>query len=130
MPTEDTRVFQDLLDRWAEAIVRNDPGLIAEYALPGWLLAGADGTAIDLDRFCAVVAAGDLSHSAMAFDVRHVRVHDDVAVVFARGTNEGQWQGTPFTADEWVTDTFVRASDGWRCLMTTVAPVAPGAVGP
>jgi ketosteroid isomerase-like protein len=62
-----------------------------------------------------------------AGELRDVRVHGDVA--FAHGTNAGTWQGQPFTADEWVTENFLRHHDGWRCAHSALTPNYAAAAG-
>jgi len=118
--------FQLLLDRWATAIVANDVDRIAAFAEPDWLLVTPEGGPVPLERFLSVVAGGELRHTAMAFELLQVRLFGDVAVVLARGTNQGTWQGTPFAADEWVTEVFVRRADGWRCTLSGLTPAAAG----
>lgn len=72
--------------------------------------------------FLAAVESGQLSHSEMVFEVLKVRVYGEVAVVLAHGTNKGSWRGVPFTADEWVTETFIRRSSGWLCAFSALTP--------
>ena len=40
----------------------------------------------------------------------------------AHGVNHGHWRGTPFSADEWVTEMFVRRDDRWRCAFSALTP--------
>ena len=122
METVDLASFQALLDRWADAIVANDAPRIASFAEPDWVIVGPEGGPGELEPFLAVVASGELTHSQMAFEVLEARVYGDVAVVLAHGTNAGSWQGTAFTADEWVTEVFVRRPDGWRCAFSALTP--------
>jgi ketosteroid isomerase-like protein len=116
--------FAQLLDEWAAAIVANDPDRIAEFAEPGWILVTPESGPIPLDRFCAAVAAGILVHTEMSFEVLEVRVTDDVAIVVAHGTNRGTWNGEHFSADELVTEVFVRSVAGWRCSVSALTPRA------
>lgn len=61
----------------------------------------------------------------MAFDVLEVRAHGEVAVVVAHGTNAGEFNGEPFSADELVTEVFLRRPDGWRCSVSALTPRVP-----
>jgi ketosteroid isomerase-like protein len=88
--------FQSLLNAWADAIVANDAERIGAFAEPDWILVGPEGGPGQRERFLALVASGDLTHSAMTFDVLDVRVYGEVAVVLSHSTNQGSWQGTPF----------------------------------
>lgn len=123
---ETTTVSRDelalLLEEWAAAIVANDPERIARFAEPDWVIVGPEGGPCGLDRFLAVVASGELTHSEMSFEVLEVRQFGDVAVVLAHGTNRGAFRDEPFAADEWVTEVFVRREGNWRCSMTALTP--------
>lgn len=130
--TVNSNEFQLLLEEWAAAIVANDPEWIARFAEPDWVIVGPEGGPGGLDRFLAVVASGELTHSEMTFEVLEVRRFDDVAVVLAHGTNRGTFRGVPFAADEWVTEVFVHREGDWRCSMTALTPnyaVSPDARG-
>lgn len=114
--------FQALLDQWAEAIVANDATRIGSFAEPDWTMVTPEGGPGKRAGFLAAVESGNLTHSEMAFEVLEARVYGDVAVVLAHGTNKGMWQGSPFVADEWVTETFVRRSSGWLCAFSALTP--------
>lgn len=114
--------FQALLSEWAAAIVANDAGRIGAFAEPDWVLIGPEGGPLRRDRFLSVVASGDLTHSQMKFEVLDARIYGHVAVVVAHGTNQGHWQGSPFGADEWVTEVFVRRDGAWRCAVSALTP--------
>ena len=122
MTTERLIEFQAVLDGWADAIVANDPTRIASFAAPDWIIVTPEGGPGHLERFLGFVASGDLVHDAMTFEMLDVRTFGDCAVVIAHGTNGGTWQGQPFTANEWVTEVFVRSSDGWRCIVSALTP--------
>lgn len=123
--TADRSTFQDLLDRWAAAIVSNDETRIDPFMLPGWYLVTPESGPIARERFLSVVASGELTHSEMTFDVLDVQLYGDVAVVVARGENRGAFRGAPFRADEWVTEVFVRGDDGWRAAASALTPAQP-----
>ncbi len=110
------------MDDWASAIVDNDAERIGRFATPDWLLLGPEGGIGHRDRFLALVAAGDLVHTAMALEVLEVRVFGDAAVAITHGTNAGAWQGQPFAADEWATNVFVRRDDRWLGSVTALTP--------
>lgn len=118
----DTALFQEVLDRWAEAIVADDASGIAGFTEPSWLIVTPESGPVRLDRFLGAVASGHLTHDAMTFELLEVRRVGDLAIVLAHGRNSGQWQGEPFAADEWVTEVFTRSGDGWRCLISALTP--------
>lgn len=98
------------------------PGELVGESVPIMLIVGPEGGPVSRERFLAVVESGELSHSDMSFEMLEARTYGDVALVLAHGTNHGSWQGTPFAADEWVTEVFVRRSQGWRCSFSALTP--------
>ncbi len=115
--------IQDVLDRWASAIVANDPTKIAEFTQPDWILITPESGPIPLEGFLSAVASGRLTHSEMTFEVLHLRTFGDAALVaVAHGTNSGTWDGAPFSADELVTEVFTLAEGTWRCSVSALTP--------
>ena len=76
------------------------------------------------EQFLKAVATGQVSHDFMTSEVHDVRVYGDVAIVIARVRNRGEFEGNPFTLDEWSSDVFVRRGDRWRCSVTHLTLVA------
>lgn len=116
---------QRLLDRWAAAIVANDPSRIAGFATDDWMLVTPESGTVALDRFLTVVADGTLVHDQMSFEVLHVRRLVDSMVVIAHGVNRGTFASEPFSADELTTDLFVWDSGRWRCSVSALTPRTP-----
>jgi ketosteroid isomerase-like protein len=124
-PTTDEaarREFQALLEGWAEAIVANDADRIGSFTEPDWELVTPESGPVPLDRFLDLVRSGSLRHSEMTFEVLSVRRHGELAVVVAHGTNRGEWNGDPFSADEWVTEYFIQRDGHWRCALSSLTP--------
>lgn len=118
----DRNEFHALLEEWAAAIVANDADRISTFAEPDWELVTPESGPVRLPRFLRAVRNGSLTHSEMTFDVLSVRRHGDMAVVVAHGTNRGEWNGEPFSADEWVTEFFVQREGRWRCVLSALTP--------
>jgi ketosteroid isomerase-like protein len=112
-----------LLKDWARAIVSNDSEEIGRFATDDWVIVGETGM-FDRSQFLGAVAAGDLTHEAFEVDVARVRTYGETAVVTAHVTNNGTWQGQPFTADEWATDVYLKQGNTWLCAHTQLTPRA------
>ncbi|MFC7843559.1 nuclear transport factor 2 family protein [Streptomyces sp. NPDC001046] len=112
-------------ERWAAAIVSDDPDRIAAFMADEWVIVSASG--IDSrERFLSLVASGALSHTAMDLRTRpRVRVHGDTAVVTGRVTSTAHHRGERFDSDEWTTDVFVRREGRWLCVLSHVTEAAP-----
>jgi ketosteroid isomerase-like protein len=117
--------LSQLLWDWGEAIVSNDAAAIGRFAADGWVLVDPQGGPIDSDRFLDAVASGALRHESFEAEVQRVSAFGDVAVVIAHVRNNGSYKGSPFSADEWATDVFVRQDGGWRCALTALTPRQP-----
>ena len=121
--TSTVDIFSALIADWNQAVVANDPDAIAAFAEPDWVFVGENGI-FPGEQFLEAVATGQVSHDFMTSEVHDVRVYGDVAIVIARVRNRGEFEGNPFTLDEWSTDVFVRRGDRWRCSVTHLTPVA------
>lgn len=108
---------------WAEAVVANDAARIAAFVTEDWVLVSETGVSPG-ERFLALVASGELTHSAMRIvGPTRVRVLGPAAVLTARITNTAHYLGRRFDADEWTTDVFVRRDGRWLCTHTHTTPV-------
>ncbi len=111
----------------ADAIVSNNPDRIRELLAPEWRLIDADGVTTR-ERLLAVVASGELAHSAMhPVGELDARAYGDVGIVFGRVANTAHVGDDTFEADEWTTDVFARRRDAWICVHSHVTTVAPDA---
>jgi ketosteroid isomerase-like protein len=110
------------LKAWGDAIVSNDADAIARFSLSDWKLVTAEAGPIDSTMFFEAVRSGDLTHDTFEVDVHHVTRLGDTAVAVAHVRNTGHYKGTPFTADEWATDVFIRRDGGWICVLSALTP--------
>ena len=110
---------------FAEAIVANDPDRIASFVTDDWVIVSDTGISPGT-AFLALVASGDLTHSAMAEVGRpRIRILGPTALVTARITNTAHYQGRRFDADEWTTDVYVRRDGRWLCALTHYTAATP-----
>lgn len=123
MSRDDERDLSGRAWAWQQAIVANDVESIGRFTSEDWVLVDQTGVG-SRDAFLALVASGELTHSAMQMvdGTVRVRVHGDTAVVTARVTNTAHYRGQEFVADEWTTDVYQRAPAGWICVLSHVTP--------
>jgi uncharacterized protein (TIGR02246 family) len=109
---------------WDEALVRNDAALVATFMTNDWVYVGPGGPTAKSD-LVGWIASGRLAHHSMTVvgKDRVVRAGDTVLVT-ARKASSGSWDGTPYTADEWITEVYVRVDGSWRCALSHKSPVA------
>ena len=112
-----------LLHDWARAIVSDDATAIGRYMADDWVLVTPEAGPVERAGFLAAVEQGLLTHEAMEFDgPMRVRAYGGSAVVTGHLTNNGMYDGHPFSADEWSTSVFVRVNGVWKCVLTALTP--------
>ncbi|GAB3409874.1 nuclear transport factor 2 family protein [Flindersiella endophytica] len=103
---------------WDNALVSNDAELIATFMTDDWVYVGPSGAAAKSDVI-AWIAAGRLAHHTMRVvgGERLTRAGSTV-VLTARKSSSGTWDGTPYAADEWISELFIPTDTGWRCAFS------------
>ncbi|MEV6285533.1 nuclear transport factor 2 family protein [Kribbella sp. NPDC051770] len=99
-------------------LVENDAAAIGRFMTADWVYVGPTG-AVARAELLGWIESGHLVHHTMRVigDQRVVRVGDTV-VLTARKPSSGTWAGTPYTADEWITEIYVRVDGDWRCAFS------------
>jgi hypothetical protein len=122
----EVRAFSALRD---EALVTNDAARIAGYMTDDWVYVGPNGITPKADIIGWIVS-GRLAHHTMTTvgPDRAVRVGDAV-VVTARKVSSGVLDGVAYTADEWMSEIYVRVDGSWRCAFSQKSPIEPDLVG-
>jgi ketosteroid isomerase-like protein len=116
--------LMQLTAEWDRAMVENDADAIGAFMADDWIIIGPDGRIGNKRDFLALVRAGTLTHDVMESHDVDVRVYGDAALVIARGTSGGSFNGEPFLLFERVSSLFVRNADGWRCVSTHLSNLA------
>jgi ketosteroid isomerase-like protein len=114
-PEDEVRAVSAVRD---ETLVGNDAALIASFMTDDWVYVGPDGATPKAD-IIGWIASGRLAHHSMTTvgADRVVRAGDAVLVT-ARKASSGTWDGVPYTADEWISEVYVRTDRGWRCAFS------------
>ncbi len=107
-----------------QAIISNDVVRISACISEDWVLVTPEAGPVPRERFLQAVADGVLSHDSMTKEIDRIRVYGDVATVTGRGCNTGMFRGEPVSADEWVTDVYVKSGGRWLCVLTHLTPAA------
>lgn len=109
-------------ERFNRAIVSNDVAEISACISDDWVLVTPEAGPVLGAKFLQAVEQGILIHNSMSKDISRIRVHGNVAIVTGRGRNTGMFKGDPISADEWVTDVYVKTGDRWLCVLTQLTP--------
>lgn len=121
----DKALFKELEaveEAFNRAVVSNDVAEISVCISDDWVLVTPEAGPVPRERFLQAVEQGILSHDSMSKDIGRVRVYGNVAVVTGRGRNTGMFKGAPISANEWVTDIYVKTDDRWICVLTHLTP--------
>lgn len=87
-----------------------------------WVLVTPESGPLPAKKMLDLIASGNLTHETMTKTAHHTHILGDVATATSRCQNSGRFQGAPITADEWVTDVYLRVGDRWRCVLTHLTP--------
>jgi ketosteroid isomerase-like protein len=100
------------------ALIRNDAPLIAGYMTDDWVYVGPTGATSKAD-IIGWIASGRLAHHTMtAVGGERLVPAADAVLHTARRVSSGTWDGTPYTADEWITELYVQTDGVWRCAFS------------
>jgi len=110
---------------WDEALIKNDATLIASFMTDDWVYVGPTGPTPKGD-IIGWIASGRLAHHRMAVvGADRVTHAGDVVLRTARKASSGVWDGMPYTADEWITEVYVRTNGSWRCVFSQKTTAGP-----
>lgn len=113
-------------ENFNQAVISNDIAKISACISDDWILVTPEAGPVPKEKFLQAVEQGILSHDSMTKDIHSVRVYGEVAVVTGRGRNTGKFKGTPISADEWVTDVYVKTGGRYVCVLTHLTPATNG----
>jgi ketosteroid isomerase-like protein len=109
---------------WDAALLANDAEAIAGFMTEDWVYVGPTGPTPKAD-IVGWIATGRLVHQSMrTVGVPRVVLDRDLAIVTAHKRSSGVWDSVSYTADEWITEVFLRRSRRWLCILSQKCPVA------
>jgi len=97
------------------ALIANDAQAVGE----DWVYVTPTGP-VSRAEILGAIAEGRLQHfSFETIGVERLVVRGDMAIWTSHEISTGAWAGTPYRTDEWITDIWVRQSEGnWLCVMS------------
>jgi uncharacterized protein (TIGR02246 family) len=109
---------------WDEALVRNDAPAIASFMSDDWVYVGANGITSKAD-IIDWISTGRLTHHSMdVVGTDRVAATGDSVLVTARKASSGTWDGAEYSADEWISEVYVRVDGRWRCALSHKTPAS------
>ena len=103
---------------WDRALLANDADAVASFMADDWVYVGPTGPTPKAELI-GWIRSGRLAHHTMeAVGEMRVSAHGDTAIVTARKASSGAWDGTAYTADEWISEVFLRRNGRWTCVLS------------
>ena len=103
---------------WDVALVDNDASTVASFMADDWVFVSPSGITPKA-ALIEWIATGRLAHHAMeAVGPPRVVIHGDTVIVTARKVSSGTWDGASYSADEWISEVFVRRDGRWTCVLS------------
>ena len=116
MPTE-TEILA-VSAAWDAALVANDAGAVASFMADEWVFVSPSGITPKAELI-GWFAIGRLVHHAMeTVGAPRVAMHGDMAILTARKASSGSFDGVSYTADEWISEVFIRRDERWTCVLS------------
>jgi ketosteroid isomerase-like protein len=108
---------------WDRIVVGNDADEVGSFMADDWVYVDSTGPVTRAD-ILAWIATGKLAHHSMqVVGEQRVARAGNAVVLTARKTSTGSWEGTPYSADEWISQVWVPTPDGWRCAFSQKSDV-------
>jgi ketosteroid isomerase-like protein len=103
---------------WDDALVRNDASAVAAFMADDWVFVGPSGVTPKAD-IIGWIASGRLAHHTMkTVGPARVALYGNTAIVTARKTSTGAWEGAEYAADEWISEVYVQKDGRWMCVLS------------
>lgn len=101
------------------ALVANDAEAVGALFARDWVYVTQTGP-VQRAEILGAIADGRLQHfSFETSGAERLVVQDDMAIFTSHEISTGAWDCVPYRADEWITDIWLRGSDGnWLCVMS------------
>ncbi|MEU8609292.1 nuclear transport factor 2 family protein [Actinoplanes sp. NPDC048791] len=103
---------------WDQALIGNDAPLVADFMTDDWVYVGPGGATPKADVIGWIASGRLIHHSMVVIGADRVVRAGDAVLVTARKASSGSWDGVAYTADEWITEVYVRTDAGWRCALS------------
>ncbi|MEO5808124.1 nuclear transport factor 2 family protein [Devosia sp.] len=117
------QTLRTLSAAWDAALIANDAPAVAAFMAEDWVYVTETGPVPKAD-IVGWIAAGKLQHfSFETIGPDRIVIHGDTAIMTARKISTGAWDGVPYTADEWISEIYLRQPGGsWLCVLSQKCP--------
>lgn len=121
-PTITSQVEQ-LSHGWAAAERSGDAGALDKLAVSDFMLVGPLGFILDRSQWLDRFRTGELTISELSWEDLTVRSYESAAVIIGTYSQKAAYRGQPNDGAFRVSQTWVRADDGWRLAGIHFSPI-------
>lgn len=124
----DPKVVEELTAierRWAEALVKGDPGMIEDRIAPEYVLVGPWGKSTREEDLHGGSFLGAWKCTSWDAKVVEVRVYGTTALVLGTYAQRATYGGKPDDAKGLFMDVFVQVGGRWMAVSGQLTPTAP-----
>jgi ketosteroid isomerase-like protein len=125
--TEVEHATQELItleNGWNDALVKHDWAFLDQILADDYITTDSDGVVSTKVQEIAKLKSGEITVTSAVADDFRVRVYGDAAVVTFRYTDKSQSKGKDTSAQERITDTFIKLAGRWQCVAEHVSRIA------
>jgi ketosteroid isomerase-like protein len=119
----DEQVIKQLMQEWADALVKGDQAAIDRITSADWMLTDPQGMLISKAQSDAHRKSGTVKFESFKLDELKVRVYGDTAVVHGLATRKSSYQGKDTSGQYRSTDVFIKSNGGWQAIAAHVTRV-------
>lgn len=116
--------LRDLGERWAQAELDADAGALDALLDEDFLAVGPAGFILSKHDWLARYKSGDLTNHSFTWEIEHIRVFGNSAVLIGRQQSTSSHQDRPVGGQFRVTQTAVRRRSGWVLVGIHLGPLA------
>ena len=120
----DEQIIRQLMQDWAEALVKGDQAAIDRITSADWMLTDPQGMLISKAQSDAHRKSGTVKFESFKLDELKVRVYGDTAVVHGLATRKSSYQGKDTSGQYRSTDVFIKSNGRWQAIAAHVTRVA------
>ena len=103
---------------WDAALLANDAVAFAGFMTDDWVYAGPTGLTPRADLIESIATSRLVHHTMQAVGPTRVAVHGEAAILTAHKLSSGTWDGIDYTADEWISEVWIRRAGRWLCALS------------
>ena len=118
----DEQIIRQLMQEWAEALVKGDQAAIDRITSADWMLTDPQGMLISKAQSDAHRKSGTVKFESFKLELK-VRVYGDTAVVHGLATRKSSYQGQDTSGQYRSTDVFIKSNGRWQAIAAHVTRV-------